>query len=100
MTLAFTTLNTIDVQLYITISHFLNLRAGEKADILVSFQDPQHGAMGLRLTYQPLGILAFLHAILCFLIITQGTASNKGACKLKVLSTGCCYGKRLKIHGW
>jgi len=41
----------LDIQFYITVIHFLNLQAGEKADILVSFQDPQHGAMGLKLIF-------------------------------------------------
>ena len=57
----------LDVQFYITVSHFLNLLAGEEADILVSFPDPHLGGLGMRLIYQPLGIFAFLHAILCLL---------------------------------
>ena len=55
----------LDVQFYITVSHFLNLWAGEKADILVSFQDPQHGAMGLKLIFLLFGTTFYYREQLC-----------------------------------
>ena len=55
----------LDVQFYITVSHFLILRAGEKADILVSFQDPQHGAMGLNLIFLLFGTTFYYKEQLC-----------------------------------